>query len=189
VYYDWTGPYIGINSGYGFGKSQNDVFFSDASSGSPLFATDASSKLDGAIVGAQAGYNWQSGSWLIGLEADIAATTQRATTAYFCPGSSCNPTLAGFDATVGTWHYQKLDWFSTLRGRLGAIVMPNALIYATGGAAVAGISHVGTIFGSSLTPVFDANGNRSTRPLRQTQGCLRTRRRRAGSSGPALKRA
>jgi len=157
--YHWTGVYLGINAGYGLGKSQTDALFSDASGGSPLFATGASSKLDGAIIGAQAGYNWQSGIWLIGLETDIDATTQRATTAYFCPGTSCNPTLAGFDATVGIWQRQKLDWFSTLRGRLGATVMPNALIYATGGAAVAGISHVGTIFGSSLAPLLDANGN------------------------------
>jgi outer membrane immunogenic protein len=157
--YDWTGPYIGINAGYGFGKSQTNAFFRDAGMGTPLFASGARSKLNGVIGGAQTGYNWQSGIWLIGLETDIQATNQRATKAYFCPSISCNPTLAGFDATVGTWHYQKLDWFSTLRGRLGATVTPDALIYATGGAVVAGISHVGTIFGSSLTPLFDANGN------------------------------
>ena len=159
TYYDWTGLYIGINAGYGFGKSQTDAFFSDAGMGTPLFAAGASSKLDGAIIGAQAGYNWQSGIWLIGVETDIAASTQRATTVHFCPGTSCNPALVGFDATVGTWHYQKLDWFSTVRGRLGVTVTPNALLYATGGAAVAGISHVGTVFGSSLTLLLDANGN------------------------------
>jgi len=158
-YYHWTGLYIGTNAGYGFGQLQTEAFFSDAGTGTPLFATSASPRLDGMLFGAQAGYNWQSGIWLIGVETDIAATNQRATTAYFCPSSSCNPTLGGFDATVGTWHYQNSDWFSTLRGRLGATVTPNALIYATGGAAVAGISHVGTIFGSSLIPLLDANGN------------------------------
>jgi high affinity Mn2+ porin len=157
--YDWAGPYIGINAGYGFGKSQTNAFFSDAVMASPLFAARASSKFDGVIGGAQTGYNWQSGIWLIGLEADIAATNQQATKTYFCPGTSCNPTVAGFDAPVGTWHYHKLDWFSTLRGRLGVTVTPDALVYATGGAAVAEISHVGTIFGSSLTPLLDDNGN------------------------------
>ncbi len=159
AYYDWTGLYIGINAGYGFGTSQTDALFSDAGMGTPLFATSASSKLNGVIGGAQTGYNWRSGRWLVGLETDIQATNQRATKAYFCPGASCNPTIAGFDAPVGIWHYHKLDWFSTLRGRLGATVTPDALIYATGGLAVAGISHVGTIFGSSLIPLLDANGN------------------------------
>jgi high affinity Mn2+ porin len=127
--------------------------------GQSLLSASASSKLDGALGGAQAGYNWQSGIWLIGLETEIAATTQRATQAYFCPATSCNPTLAGFDATVGIWQYQKLDWFSTLRGRLGVTVTPDALVYATGGAAIAGISHVGTNVGANLTPLLDANGN------------------------------
>ena len=35
TYYDWTGLYIGINAGYGFGKSQTDAFFSDAGMGNP----------------------------------------------------------------------------------------------------------------------------------------------------------
>ena len=37
--YDWTGLYIGLTAGYGFGKSQTDALFSDASMGTPLFAT------------------------------------------------------------------------------------------------------------------------------------------------------
>jgi high affinity Mn2+ porin len=157
--YDWTGLYTGLNAGYGFGTPQTDALFDDAGMGTPLFATSASSKLNDVIGGAQTGYNWQSGIWLIGVETDIAATNQRTTKAYFCPSTSCNPTLAGFDAPVGVWHDLKLDWFSTLRGRLGVTVTPDALLYATGGLAIGEISHVGTIFGSSLTPLLDANGN------------------------------
>src|SRR5262249_37159746 len=119
----------------------------------------ASSKLDGMLFGTQAGYNWQSDIWLIGVEADIQATNQRKTQAHFCSTASCNPTLAGFDAPVGIWHDQKLDWFSTLHGPLGITVTPAALLYATGGFAIGEISHVGSIFGSSLTPLLDANGN------------------------------
>jgi high affinity Mn2+ porin len=157
--YDWTGLYIGFNAGYGFGTSQADALVSDAAMGTPLFATRASSKLDGVIGGAQTGYNWQAGIWLIGLETDIQATNQRATKAYFCPSISCNPMLAAFDAPVGIWHYQKLDWFSTLRGRFGITLTPDVILYATGGAAVAGFSHAGTNLGSNLIPLLDANGN------------------------------
>ena len=136
AYYDWSGLYLGINAGYGFAKSQTDDLFSDADTGNPLFATGASSRLEGLIVGGQTGYNWQSGIWLVGIEADIAATNQRATKTLSCPSTSCNPALAGFDAPVSLWRVQKLDWFSTLRGRLGVTVTPDALVYATGGAAV-----------------------------------------------------
>jgi len=153
AYYAWTWLYLGINAGYGFGKSQTEAFFSDASVETPLFATSASSRLDSVIGGAQTGYNWQLGIWLIGVEADIQAANQRTTKTCLCPGVSCNPALVGFDAPVGIWHDQTLDWFSTLRGRFGVAVAPGALVYATGGAAVAGISHVGAIFNASGNPI------------------------------------
>src|SRR5262249_55124389 len=42
---------------------------------------------------------------------------------------------------------QKLDWFGTVRGRLGATVTPETIAYLTGGLAVAEIKTGGTIFG------------------------------------------
>jgi high affinity Mn2+ porin len=157
MYFNWSGPYLGINAGYGLGKSQTDAFFNDPA-GAPLFAASASSKLNGMIGGAQAGYNWQAGIWVVGLETDIQATIQRSSQAYSCPGAICNPPVLSFNAPVGIWNYQKLDWFSTLRGRVGATVTPDALAYATGGAAIAGISHAGTIAGANLAPLVDDGG-------------------------------
>ena len=159
AYYDWTGLYIGINAGYGFGKSQTRALFSDAGTGTPLFATSSSSKLSGVIGGAQTGYNWQAGGWLFGLETDIQATNQHAGPTYVCPGAICNPTITDIDTPVTVAHDHKLDWFATLRGRLGATVTPDALIYATGGLAVAGIWHVGTVFDSSasVSPLLDVS--------------------------------
>jgi high affinity Mn2+ porin len=163
VYSDWSGFYFGVNAGYGFGKSQSDAFFTDPA-GSPLFATGASSKLNGMIGGAQGGYNWQTGIWVFGFESDIQATIQRASHAYSCPGSICNPGITSFDAPVGVWHYSKLDWFSTLRARLGATVTPDALVYATGGAAIASISHEGLVTGANLTPMVDGNAINAAGP-------------------------
>ena len=161
-YYDWTGLYIGVNAGYGFGTSQTDALFSDARMGTPLFATSSSSKLDGLIAGAQTGYNWQSGVWLFGLEADIQTTSQHAGPTYVCPAAICNATITDIDTPVTVAHDNKLDWFATLRGRLGATVTPDALIYATGGVAFAGIWHVGTVFDSTATvaPLFDITQSR-----------------------------
>ena len=144
--FDWTGLYIGLNAGYGFGKSQTDALFSDALMGTPLFATNSSSRLDGLIAGMQAGYNWQAGGRLFGLETDIQATNQHAGPSYVCPGAMCNAAIANTDMPVTVAHDHKLDWFATARARAGVAITPDTLIYATGGVAFAGIWNVGTVF-------------------------------------------
>jgi opacity protein-like surface antigen len=157
-YFRWTGAYIGTNFGYGFGHSHTDALFSDASLGTPLLATGSSVKFNGVLGGAQAGYNWQAGHWLLGLEIDIQHTNQRATTSYVCPGAVCNSGITGFDAPASLVHSQELDWFGTLRARIGVTATPDVLLYATGGVAVARLAHVGTISGASVAPLLDENG-------------------------------
>ena len=155
--YDWTGFYFGGNVGYGFGKSQTDAVFSDAGMGTPLFATGSSAHFAGALGGGQAGYNWQAGPGLAGLEADIQSTRQRATKTYVCPGADCSSSTTGVDVPVTYTH--ELDWFATVRARFGATVTADVLLYATGGYAIGGMSHVGTISGTNLVPLLDANAN------------------------------
>ena len=67
VGYNWTGFYLGINGGYGWGRSRWSGFGSNA---------DPS----GGMVGGTAGYNWQAlGSpWVFGLEGDIDWTNIKA---------------------------------------------------------------------------------------------------------------
>jgi outer membrane immunogenic protein len=106
---------------------------------------------------------------LAGVELDVESTNQRSTLKATCPGVICNPAITDFDAPVTAGMEQRLEWFSTLRGRLGAIVNPDTMAYVTGGLAVGRISTVGTLAGSSLTltptvdnagnPILDANGN------------------------------
>ena len=66
----WAGFYVGGTIGYGWGKSNTDTAFSDPATAAQLFATSGSRKLDGAIGGAQGGYNWVAGNLLAGVEAD-----------------------------------------------------------------------------------------------------------------------
>ena len=61
----WTGFYAGLNVGGAFGSSRNA--FTVAGFGLPSFATS----LDGVIGGGEAGYNWQTGPWVLGLEANF----------------------------------------------------------------------------------------------------------------------
>jgi outer membrane immunogenic protein len=51
--FTWTGPYVGISGGYGWGDSRGfDV--------------------DGALLGVTAGYNWQMNQIVFGVEGDIS---------------------------------------------------------------------------------------------------------------------
>jgi outer membrane receptor protein involved in Fe transport/opacity protein-like surface antigen len=154
----WTGFYMGGNVGRSTGKFSSDLAFSD-NFGNPLFATSSSLKHDGAAGGGQIGYNWQAGMAVAGLESDLVFGHQRTTTAPVCPGAICNPaiTAAGFDAPLALAHQHNLDWFGTVRGRLGVAFTSDTLLYGTGGLAYGEVEHLGTIYGTALG--VDSMGN------------------------------
>jgi iron complex outermembrane recepter protein len=149
----WAGPYLGVNAGYALGKSDTNTTISDAIAGTPLAATSTSGKFTGPMYGAQAGFNWQWGAFVAGIEGDIQNSRQsERTTAFACAGATCNPLLGafGFDAPVSVRMQQRLEWFGTLRGRLGVTPTAGSLLYATGGLAVGRIKTSGTISGAGL---------------------------------------
>ncbi len=81
----------------------------------------------GVMGGVQAGYNWQCGCSLLGIEADWNwASLKRSRDFHIGPASSAT-TLTLDDRT---------QWFGTIRGRAG-ILASNLLLYATAGAAFA----------------------------------------------------
>ena len=57
--YDWSGPYVGAQIGYGFGEFSNDIDDFDS---------------DGIIYGLHAGYLSDLGTWVIGGEIQADAT-------------------------------------------------------------------------------------------------------------------
>jgi outer membrane immunogenic protein len=128
--FSWTGFYIGLNGGYSWGRSNTDFTITGVPAGS------VSQDMNGWLGGGQIGYNWQSGTFVFGLEADIQATGQKGTfnfaTATSCPiiNIAVLPCLTGSGGIE-----QKLPWFGTLRGRLGVTPAPTWLLYVTGGLA------------------------------------------------------
>ena len=116
--YTWTGFYLGVNAGGGWSTANSE--FSTA--GFPAFA-NIDNHMAGAIAGGQIGYNWQSGSWVIGVEADFQYSGMKGGVSAPCPAGLC---AANFD--------QDMPWFGTARGRLG-YAQAGWLIYATGGYA------------------------------------------------------
>jgi outer membrane immunogenic protein len=82
-------------------------------------------------VGGYAGYNWKiAPTWLVGIEGDIAWGNSSKTHTPF-PGSSVFFGIVPGNDFVTV----KLDWDASIRGRVGYLLTPTWLLYATGGAA------------------------------------------------------
>jgi outer membrane immunogenic protein len=113
--YDWSGFYVGGHFGYG-GVDTDGQFDLDDEVNNDLGDFDA----EGILGGAQAGWNWQTGDWVFGIEGDISAVDwdSSAQDLVFDPGK----------VTL------EFDFLATLRGRLGWAV-DNVLLYLTGGVA------------------------------------------------------
>jgi outer membrane immunogenic protein len=132
--YNWTGFYAGANAGYGWGDpavsySPNDVLaaivIDPGVGGTPI--PSARHNSSGALGGGQIGYNWQiDRSWLWGLEADIDGSNIRGT-------AVSNFLLAGPPSNMTS--VQTVDWFGTVRARLGWLPTDRLLLFATGGFA------------------------------------------------------
>ena len=133
--FSWTGFYIGANAGALWEDSSHTLFPSGLFLTDPLTVPTNSLRtragdLDATSFtgGVQAGYNHQMGMVVIGFEGDFNSARSRASDAL----------VAGLPAPlVGTMAHrvdEKLDWFGTLRGRLG-IADSRWLVYATGGVA------------------------------------------------------
>jgi outer membrane immunogenic protein len=135
---NWNGFYIGGNVGYGWdpGSSAISAISTDPALAGALAAILAagsypaalSPSAKGVIGGGQIGYNWQTPSqWLFGLEADLQGSGIRGT-------ASQTLLPVGFDST-STAVTKSIDWFGTVRGRIGFLPTPQWLLYATGGLA------------------------------------------------------
>ncbi|MFH1344839.1 MAG: outer membrane protein [Pseudomonadota bacterium] len=138
--YNWTGFYIGLNAGYGW-NDDHDV----AISGSPLITGSQPATVpfalglrpEGWLAGGQIGYNYQvGGRWVLGVEADFAWADIADSNFIDLP--------PGPGATVRTSVSEKIDFFGTVRGRLG-VTFDRLLVYGTGGLAYANVKQFGNI--------------------------------------------
>ncbi|MFA5898946.1 MAG: outer membrane protein [Hyphomicrobium sp.] len=113
--WNWQGLYLGANAGYGWGND-NAAYYGPGGGGSL--------NPDGWYGGGQIGYNAQFDWLVLGLEADLQGAD-----------ISDSTTLSGGFSNVTT----DIDWFSTLRGRIG-VAAGSTLIYFTGGWAFADLN-------------------------------------------------
>ncbi len=124
VSYSWTGFYIGANGGFGGDRFEYPFTIGGSIAALGIVGpTTGTSTLNsrGFFGGGQIGYDWQAApTWVLGVEGDFDAADIEG---------RANTSATTFSGNVGT----KLDGFGTVRGRLGFLVTPNALLYGTGG--------------------------------------------------------
>jgi outer membrane immunogenic protein len=125
--YDWTGVYIGAFGGGGFGNH-------NVSNGTPNGFTnfDATYSSTGGLGGGEIGYNWQSGHYLFGVEADAFSSA--------IGGNDIAAVNAGTFPNVGSTDATTLRWGATARVR-GGITVDRLLLFFTGGWAYGDFRH------------------------------------------------
>jgi outer membrane immunogenic protein len=118
----WGGFYAGVHAGGGWGTQNPD--------------TPAEFDLDGPYAGVQLGYNFVSNQFLFGLEADASWSGINGVRVTSGPGGTTT---------------EDIDWFGTVRGRLG-YVMGDWMPYVTGGWAYSSNTRTNNgIFGAQTT--------------------------------------
>ncbi len=117
--YNWSGVYIGINGGWGFGTAKWTV------PPTALFPLGQSSQLNdnGGVIGGTLGVNFQTGAFVFGAEGDWD---------YSGINTSTTATICTVFGTCQTGN----NWLSTLRGRFG-FASDRILFYGTAGGAFA----------------------------------------------------
>jgi outer membrane immunogenic protein len=142
--YNWGGWYAGVNIGYGGGAaSRPNLGFADPGGAvgfGPYFAAGGNVTPNvspsGVIGGGQVGYNWMiAPNWLTGVVADIQGSGMKA-------AATNTVTPPGFALTNQT-NSVAIDWFGTLRAKLG-ITQNSWLFYLTGGLAYGGVRTSGS---------------------------------------------
>jgi outer membrane immunogenic protein len=110
-YFNWTGLYLGINGGGGWGNSNHtDLNFGNAT---------GDFGISGGLIGGTLGFNYQVGPWVWGLEGDLDWARMHGSSGPF----------------NGVNYDSYLQWLGTVRGRVG-FAFDRFLPYFTGGLAV-----------------------------------------------------
>jgi outer membrane immunogenic protein len=160
--FTWSGFYFGAHLGGAWADRDSRVDFlavncSACSLGetrSASFAGPDSS--EGLFAGGlQAGYNWQSGNIVFGVEADGTLLSDSETENYSIGSAALiSAGLAAItdppDGFVGQFK-SEVDWMATARARIGFTTGP-VLLYATGGLAAADVGITGSYLSLVASP-------------------------------------
>lgn len=151
----WKGFYVGLNAG-GIWSNSGSASVETYPIYQPLLRDSANSpyytslngslnigSTSGFIGGGQVGYNWQPGylnnNLVFGFEADIQGVVSTGNTTRSI--NTISPLSNGGSLLNSMNANGNMDFFGTVRGRLGYLAMPNLLVYGTGGLAYGNVSY------------------------------------------------
>jgi opacity protein-like surface antigen len=117
----WSGAYVGVHMGAGWGETQ----FSEPPGRQAIYGDVV--QTPGPLGGGQIGFNYQTGPWVLGIEADASSADLEGT----------NTCLAYSGSVVSTNCREHIETLGTLTGRLGYALGDDGrtLLYVKGGAA------------------------------------------------------
>lgn len=155
--YSWTGFYIGGHLGYGFEHSSVGITGNTPAVAALISLGTIPGSLGadpkGWLTGIQLGYNYEIGKFVIGAETDFSLADIQNKSSFVHVG----PILPF--AFYTTSAEQRMQWFGTLRGRLGFTPVNNLMIYGTGGLAYGRVEYAGNINRSAILVNFDLLGS------------------------------
>jgi outer membrane immunogenic protein len=157
--FSWSGFYIGAHGGGGWARIDSTTVDQTVTIPGPgpvvVGALPVSTNLSGGLAGGQAGFNFQTGMWVWGVEAQGSWANLTGSTA-------CTVVAAGIGAvSTACTGNAKVDALGTIAARLG-VAVDRVLFYAKGGAAwahnqystnvtVPGLGLAGAIFSANET--------------------------------------
>jgi len=121
--FSWTGTYVGANVGGIWGKFDVNPATTSNLTGLVVAPGVMSINNSNVIGGVQAGYNWQIGQWVLGLEQDYQFTGLKQTATFAAPAGL----FVGGDLLA-----VKTDYLAATRAKIG-MAWDLTLIYAAGG--------------------------------------------------------
>jgi outer membrane immunogenic protein len=144
---DWSGVYVGLEGGYGWGHQNFDPAIDPFGTAAiayawervDLFPTIDSVRQHGWLFGGFAGVQKQWGSWVLGIEADFDGADIKGSATSSAVANNvlgCNPCELGTVTRTVTVD-SKIDELGSVRGKVGFVLAPDWLIYGTGGLAFA----------------------------------------------------
>jgi outer membrane immunogenic protein len=125
--FSWTGFYVGLNGGGGWGQTDHTASATIVGVPGIPALTTGNFNVNGGIVGGTLGYNYQVGQWVLGAETDLNWSNLRGT---------FNGTIL---AVVPFSLSSQLNWLDTTRVRVGW-AYDRALFYGTAGGAMGGLT-------------------------------------------------
>lgn len=138
--HDWTGFYLGLHAGIGLNDSSykltpTGAFLTGGFPATNHLRTDSADLTGAAFTGGlHGGYNWQFKEFVFGPEIDFSYNGVDQSDIVNRPLGA--PAAGNFIHNVS----QKVDWLGTVRARAGLSLLPQWLVYATGGLAYGHVS-------------------------------------------------